>query len=193
MKYGILSFSFNFLGCSSCSFLNNNCQLPYYYSQIVDEAIAKKTCEDHQLCVVAVLPHILDTGAAGRNSYLEVLLKLAEKYKKKLWGWLWTEAGAQHELETALGIGGFGYPAMAAVNTRKMKFALLKGSFSEQGINEFLRELSVGRGSTAPVGGGVFPKIITVAPWDGKDGELPIEDDIDLSDVELDDLGKDEL
>lgn len=53
--------------------------------------------------------------------------------------WLWTEAGAQAELETALGIGGFGYPAMAAINSRKMKFALLKGSFSEQGINEFLR------------------------------------------------------
>lgn len=53
--------------------------------------------------------------------------------------WLWTEAGAQTELESALGIGGFGYPAMAAINARKMKFALLKGSFSEQGINEFLR------------------------------------------------------
>ena len=27
----------------------------------------------------------------------------------------------------------------------------------------------------------------------GKDGELPVEDDVDLSDVELDDLEKDEL
>uniref|UniRef100_A0A9L0RAL3 Protein disulfide-isomerase A6 n=1 Tax=Equus caballus TaxID=9796 RepID=A0A9L0RAL3_HORSE len=204
--------------------------------EIINEDIAKKTCEEHQLCVVAVLPHILDTGtmnwnslalscsvlpalrtlskwindtdtfiftfksfslfksgAAGRNSYLEVLLKLADKYKKKMWGWLWTEAGAQSELETALGIGGFGYPAMAAINARKMKFALLKGSFSEQGINEFLRELSFGRGSTAPVGGGAFPAISTREPWDGKDGELPVEDDIDLSDVELDDLEKDEL
>lgn len=53
--------------------------------------------------------------------------------------WLWTEAGAQSDLESSLGIGGFGYPAMAAINARKMKFALLKGSFSEQGINEFLR------------------------------------------------------
>lgn len=53
--------------------------------------------------------------------------------------WLWTEAGAQMELESALGIGGFGYPAMAAINTRKMKFALLRGSFSETGIHEFLR------------------------------------------------------
>ena len=34
---------------------------------------------------------------------------------------------------------------MAAINAREMKFALLKGSFSEQGINEFLRELSFGR------------------------------------------------
>lgn len=82
---------------------------------------------------------------------------------------------------------------MAAINARKMKFALLKGSFSEQGINEFLRELSFGRGSTAPVGGGAFPTISTREPWDGKDGELPVEDDIDLSDVELDDPEKDEL
>lgn len=53
--------------------------------------------------------------------------------------WLWTEAGAQLELEASLGIGGFGYPAMAAINTRKMKYALLKGSFSETGIHDFLR------------------------------------------------------
>ena len=53
--------------------------------------------------------------------------------------WLWTEGGAQMELENALGIGGFGYPAMAAINARKMKYALLKGSFSDSGIHEFLR------------------------------------------------------
>lgn len=56
-----------------------------------------------------------------------------------LLSWLWTEAGAQMALESSLGIGGFGYPAMAAINTRKMKFALLRGSFSETGIHEFLR------------------------------------------------------
>lgn len=161
--------------------------------EILNEDVVKKTCEEHQLCIVAVLPHILDTGASGRNAYLEVMLKMADKYKKKMWGWLWTEAGAQLDMETSLGIGGFGYPAMAAVNARKMKFALLKGSFSEQGINEFLRELSFGRGSTSPVGGGAIPKINTVEAWDGKDGELPVEDDIDLSDVELDDIDKDEL
>ncbi|MGH0149717.1 UNVERIFIED_CONTAM: hypothetical protein FKN15_052002 [Acipenser sinensis] len=161
--------------------------------EILNGDILKKTCEDYQLCIIAALPHILDTGAAGRNGYLEVMMKMAEKYKKKMWGWLWTEAGVQMDLEQSLGIGGFGYPAMAAINYRKMKFALLKGSFSEQGIHEFLRDLSMGRGSTATVGGGTLPNINSVEPWDGKDGELPVEDDIDLSDVELDDLGRIEL
>uniref|UniRef100_A0AAY4BE33 Protein disulfide-isomerase A6 n=1 Tax=Denticeps clupeoides TaxID=299321 RepID=A0AAY4BE33_9TELE len=161
--------------------------------EILGEDVFKKICDDQQLCVIAVLPHILDTGAAGRNGYLEVMMKMAEKYKKKMWGWLWTQAGDQMDLESSLGIGGFGYPAMAAINARKMKFALLKGSFSESGIHEFLRELSMGRGSTATIGGGALPKVHSVEPWDGKDGELPMEDYIDLSDVDLDDLGKDEL
>nr|XP_015802901.2 protein disulfide-isomerase A6 isoform X1 [Nothobranchius furzeri] len=162
--------------------------------EILNEDILKNTCEDSQLCIIGVLPHILDTGAAGRNGYLEVMMKMADKYKKKSWGWLWTEAGAQMELEASLGIGGFGYPAMAAINARKMKFALLRGSFSETGIHEFLRELSVGRGSTATLGGGTMPKINTVEAWDGKDGQLPVEEEYDLSDVDLDDdFGKDEL
>ncbi|KAI4898455.1 hypothetical protein NFI96_011936, partial [Prochilodus magdalenae] len=166
---------------------------PPEVNEILNQGVFKKTCEDHQLCIVAVLPHILDTGASGRNSYLDVMRKMAEKYKKKMWGWLWAEAGAQMELESSLGIGGFGYPAMTAINARKMKFSLLKGSFSEAGIHEFLRDLSVGRGSTSAVGGGALPNIHTVEAWDGKDGQLPVEEDIDLSDVDLDDLDKDEL
>ncbi|XP_077567734.1 protein disulfide-isomerase A6 [Stigmatopora nigra] len=155
-------------------------------SEILNEEVLKKTCEDSQLCIIGILPHILDTGAAGRNSYLDVMTKMADKYKKKMWGWLWAEAGSQMELEASLGIGGFGYPAMAAINTRKMKFALLRGSFSETGIHEFLRELSVGRGSTSTLSAGVIPKIHTVEAWDGKDGQLPEEEEYDLSDVDLD-------
>ena len=30
--------------------------------QILDGDILKKACDDYQLCVIAVLPHILDTG-----------------------------------------------------------------------------------------------------------------------------------
>lgn len=53
--------------------------------------------------------------------------------------WLWAEAGAQPELERALDIGGFGYPAMAVINPKKMKYSILRGAFSADGISEFLR------------------------------------------------------
>lgn len=58
-------------------------------------------------------------------------------------------------------------------------------------VTFFSRDLSYGRGSTGPVKGAALPKISKTEAWDGKDGELPQEEDIDLSDVDLDE--KDEL
>jgi len=43
------------------------------------------------------------------------------------------------KLEESLDIGGFGYPAMAAVNLKKGKYSLFRGSFADDGIAEFLR------------------------------------------------------
>ncbi|XP_014252673.1 protein disulfide-isomerase A6 homolog [Cimex lectularius] len=160
--------------------------------QITSENTLKEAC-DKPLCVIAVLPHILDCQAKCRSSYVETLQNLGDKFRKKLWGWVWSEAGAQPELENALEIGGFGYPAMAVLNAKKMKYSILRGSFSKDGINEFLRDLSYGRGTTAPLKGASLPKVVETEPWDGKDGEPPQDDDVDLSDVELDDLPKDEL
>uniref|UniRef100_A0A224XCV9 protein disulfide-isomerase n=1 Tax=Panstrongylus lignarius TaxID=156445 RepID=A0A224XCV9_9HEMI len=159
--------------------------------QIINEESLKDAC-DKPLCVISVLPHILDCQSECRSTYINILKEMGEKYKKKMWGWVWSEAGAQPELETALEIGGFGYPAMAVLNAKKMKYSLLRGSFSSDGINEFLRDLSYGRGNTAPLKGATLPKIVACEPWDGKDGVPPQDDDIDLSDVDLDDI-KDEL
>lgn len=53
------------------------------------------------------------------------------------------------------------------------------------------RDLSYGRGNTAPIKEQKLPEIVKTEAWDGKDGELPQEEDIDLSDVDLDE--KDEL
>lgn len=161
---------------------------PPEIKQLVDEASLKDACEQHPICVIAFLPNILDCQSKCRNNYIEILRKLGDKYKKTMWGYVWAESGAQLELEEALGIGGFGYPAMAALNVKKMKYAVLKGPFSHDGINEFLRELSVGRGSTVPMKGAELPKVHKTEPWDGKDGQPPKMDDIDLDDVFKDEL-----
>ncbi|XP_017840246.1 protein disulfide-isomerase A6 homolog [Drosophila busckii] len=160
--------------------------------EVTDEASFDAACEGKPLCVVSVLPHILDCDAKCRNKFLDTLRTLGEKFKQKLWGWAWAEGGQQPALEESLEVGGFGYPAMAVVNYKKMKFSVLKGSFSQDGINEFLRDISYGRGHTAPVRGAKKPEIVNAQPWDGKDGQLPTEEDIDLSDIDLDDI-KDEL
>ncbi|KAK7067363.1 Protein disulfide-isomerase A6 [Halocaridina rubra] len=156
--------------------------------QLTSDNVLEEACKKHQICIISVLPYILDCQSDCRNNYIGMLTRLGDKYKGKMWGWVWSEAMAQSKLEQALDIGGFGYPALAALNAKKMQFALLKGSFSEDGINEFLRDISYGRGRTAPVRGAQIPSISEVEPWDGKDGALPEEEDIDLSDVELDDL-----
>ena len=46
----------------------------------------------------------------------------------------------------------------------------------------------------APIKNAQLPAVKPTDPWDGKDGELPQEEDWDLSDVDLDDeSSKDEL
>lgn len=159
--------------------------------EATSQQVLDKACKEHPICIIAVLPHILDCQSKCRNQYIETLTKLGDKYKQKMWGWVWAEAMAHPKLEEALDIGGFGYPALAALNAKKMQYALLRGSFSHDGINEFLRDISFGRGRTAPVKGADLPQIKKIASWDGKDGVMPEEDDLDLSDIELDE--KDEL
>lgn len=167
-----------------------NIPAPEVY-ELYSEEQAKLACDEKPLCIISVLPHILDCDAKCRNAYLTLVRNAADSFKRKGWGWLWIEGSAQPKVEEALEIGGFGYPAMVAVNYKKMKFTSLRGSFAKDGINEFLRDISYGRGQTAPVKGAEIPKIYANEPWDGKDGQLPDEEDIDLSDVFLDD--KDEL
>merc|ERR1712117_105410 len=116
--------------------------------QITSAKNIEEGCENHPLCIIAFLPHILDCQSDCRNSHIEDLQKLGDKYKKKDWGWLWTEGMAQPDLENAVEVGGFGYPAMVLLSHKKMKYSTLTGSFSYDGINEFLRDLAYGKGRT---------------------------------------------
>lgn len=177
---------------------------PPEVKQGISQEVVEEACKDKQLCIVSFLPHILDCQSKCRNKYIALLKELADKYKKNAWGyvvffnwsishnfrWIWTEAGQQPELEEAFGVGGFGYPAMIAVNSRKLKYSTLTGPFQKEGIAEFLRDLSYGKGKTATVKGEAFPKTLKVDAWDGKDGVLPATEDIDLSDVDLDEDDK---
>merc|ERR1712226_7707 len=129
-------------------------------------------------------------GSAGRNERFEVLKKLIEKYKNRQWEWFWIESMQQPQLEDLLGVGGFGYPAMAAINTRKKIRSTMAGAFTENGINDFLKALAAGRAGRNTAAFTEIPPIAAIDAWDGKDATLEVEDDFDLDD---EDDAKDEL
>jgi len=162
--------------------------------QLVDQEIFDDKCNSAQLCLIFAIPHILDDQSSMRNERLDMIKGLTEKYKARQWEWFWTEAGSQEQLENLLGVGGFGYPALAAINVRKQIRSTMAGSFDDNGISEFLRNLAVGRAGRNVQAFTDIPPIAVIDPWDGKDGELPEEEDWDLDDLDWDDEPvKDEL
>lgn len=146
--------------------------------QMTSEKILKESCGNSQLCVISVLPQLYDCQSDCRNRYISRLKEVAAAFKSKQWSYLWVEAMTQPELEKALDIGGFGYPALAAVNIRKMAYSLMRGAFSTEGITEFLKELSYGQGKSAPIKGAKIPDIVETKLWDGKDMKLPGYDEL---------------
>lgn len=126
------------------------------------------------LCVVAVLPHILDTGADGRNAHIAMLQSLSQEFKSKSFSYVWSEAMQQNKMEDALNIGGAGYPALVVVNNKKLRTVPFYGAFNRANIAAFMQRLHEGKERSFPIS--AAPTIKTTTAWNGKDGELPKEE-----------------
>jgi len=146
-------------------------------------------CAGHnRICVVAVFPHLLDTGASGRSKYLSILY---ETYKSSFRGsafrFAWWEGGNhQSSLEEKLGLT-FGFPAVVAISLERKAFSVMTGSFNAKSIAAFCHSITAGRKAVVPFPEGL-PDIATVdVPWDGiSDGEV-IEEEFSLDDIMGDD------
>ncbi|VAI33009.1 unnamed protein product [Triticum turgidum subsp. durum] len=133
---------------------------------------------------VSFLPDILDSKAEGRNKYLELLLSVAEKFKKSPYSFVWAGAGKQADLEKQVGVGGYGYPAMVALNVKKGAYAPLRSAFELAEITEFVKEAGRGGKGNLPLEGA--PTVVQSEPWDGKDGEVIEEDEFSLEELMAD-------
>lgn len=61
------------------------------------------------------------------------LFQVANMYEHSC-RYIWTAAGKQPEFEKAVGVGGFGYPAMVALNVKRAIYAPLRGAFEEDSV-----------------------------------------------------------
>ncbi|KAI4308413.1 hypothetical protein L6164_031492 [Bauhinia variegata] len=64
-----------------------------------------------------------------------------------------TAAGKQPDLEKHVGVGGYGYPALVALNLKKGFYAPLKSAFELEHIREFVKEAGRGGKGNLPLGG----------------------------------------
>ncbi|XP_075261878.1 protein disulfide-isomerase A6 homolog [Convolutriloba macropyga] len=149
---------------------------PPEVKQITSQEVLKEACEEHSICVLTFLPHILDDMASGRNKNLALIKKVGNEFKQKNWGWVWAEGGTQPAVENAVGVGGFGYPAMVVMNYKKKVFVTLRSAFDQDHVTELLKAVSVGRGRTEPLQMTELPKVDKIEAWDGKDGKPPVEE-----------------
>ncbi|PRQ52654.1 putative protein disulfide-isomerase [Rosa chinensis] len=165
---------------------------PPEVTELTGPDVLEEKCGSAAICFVAFLPDILDSKAEGRNKYLQQLLSVAEKFKKSPYSYVWAAAGKQQDLENRVGVGGYGYPALVALNVKKGAYAPLKSAFELDQITEFVREAGRGGKGNLPLNG--TPNIVKSEPWDGKDGEIIEEDEFSLDELMGEDTkSKDEL
>jgi len=133
-----------------------------------------------KLTAVLFLPHILDSQAKGREAYLATFEEVAKSFRKMPFSFSWTEANAQTDLENALQING-NFPTLAVISMEKKIYAVNKLSWNAKNIKAFMNGVLSGTEKTSSF---EVPKLITVQPWDGKDGALEVEeyplDELDL-------------
>lgn len=147
--------------------------------QVTSQAVLDEQCkETNSLCIVAILPHILDGGAKVRNAALDTLKTLAKKESRRPFGFVWMEAGAQPTIEDALLGGNTFYPAIVALNLKKSRYAPMVGTFAPEDIGQFMAAVMSGREKTLKLAGGddAGLKVKDDQPWDGKDGAAPVEE-----------------
>ncbi|GBG25026.1 Protein disulfide-isomerase A6 [Hondaea fermentalgiana] len=148
--------------------------------ELVSQADFEDTCGAQSKCVIAFLPHILDSGKQGRE---ELIAELEDAQRKaRHMPFAWVEAGAQPAWEEAYSLE-FGFPAVLLLRRHgAQELALpMRGSGFTGGA------LSAFAASAKTLGeffDGGWPRIQTVEPWDGEEGQPPEvaddDDDFDL-------------
>ncbi|XP_014502804.1 protein disulfide-isomerase like 2-2 [Vigna radiata var. radiata] len=165
---------------------------PPEVTEIHSPDVLEEKCGTAAICFVAFLPDILDSKAEGRNRYIQQLLSVAEKFKRSPYSYVWVAAGKQLDLEKQVGVGGYGYPALVALNLKKAVYAPLKSAFELDQIIQFVKD--AGRGGKGNLPLQSTPTIVKTEPWDGKDGEIIEEDEFSLEELMGEDASsKDEL
>ena len=138
-----------------------------------------ETClSSKQLCAVFVVPHVIDTGAAGRNQLLTMFNEVATKTRTRPINFGWISGGEHEEFEQSVNIHS-NYPSLVVISPKKQLSVVHKGRFTSAALTETIKGISEGRRKISGIvsqlrGTPVLSK--GVPQWDGKDYVEPSDE-----------------
>ena len=155
--------------------------------EVTSQSSFDSKCDvEGRVCVVAFLPHILDSGAAAREAYIAELRSVAKRLFGARVAVFWSEGGSQPALEGAAGVAATGYPTAAVYSAAKGLAAPFRGSWDVRKLEKFASPATPYPGLGPFEGGKGRLEVVELEGWDGKDGVLP-EEEFSLEDLMGDD------
>ncbi len=111
--------------------------------QITNENQITEICKDRTgVCIISLLPHIIDSSAQQRNSYLEEIKEATKYARGKPIYFLWAQGADFFEMEDKLHMSA-GYPAVVAINFGKKKYSVCRSAFGSENIKTFVNSMLI--------------------------------------------------
>jgi len=135
--------------------------------QLTNEKLIQNECVNKTgICLIAFLPHLIDTKASGRKEYIKTLEDTANKSPQYPFFYFWSQAYDQKALEQAFNLGS-GYPTVVAISPSKKKYAVMRAAYTLEAMTEFIRDLM--HGYERLYNYEKLPTLVDVKEWDGSD------------------------
>jgi protein disulfide-isomerase A6 len=114
----------------------------YAVDRIVGQGVWQESCIEpgSSLCVVALLPSLLDSSPRERSVYVEIIRSVANNFRDKPVSFLWAGAGDHGDFETLFNLNS-GFPAVVLINPGRQVFTTLKAGLTEESLQEWLEEV----------------------------------------------------
>lgn len=148
--------------------------VPPSLPQLTSPADFQQKCsQSGKFCVVAFLPHLLDSKASGRQQYLENFMEVAKAMRKQPIQWFWSEAQAQSGLESAMEVND-AYPTLSCLSLEKKVFTTMRLSWSVKNMKSFIEGVMSGRERIRSLASA--PNVRKVDAWNGEDAVEEVEE-----------------
>ena len=90
--------------------------------------------------MVVFLPNMLDSSPEERSVYLEMVKSTVNNFRDKPVSFMWAQAGDHQELQDIFALNA-GFPSVILINPMRTLFSIMRSSFSEENLEEWLKDI----------------------------------------------------